>query len=196
MLPWIDINKHDSVRRNLGSPHTKKNTFKHNVHNYPCTFWNLYFFFSHKALDFWITYIHNQESLLSRHYDPESFLYLSATAGRKLLLDLTTALQPLAQLPLRLEYHYEYNQLQQQEQRRLADYLLDKHVAEAEESHIESHQALINQQNMYSEQTQAAAQSQVDLVLYFVEQYLNEDYKNACFKLLLSQTSTTKKRFL
>ena len=117
--------------------------------------------FSHKALDFWLTYVHNQESLLARHYTPDSFLYLSATAGRGLFLDLTTALQPLAQLPLRLEYQLEYQILQQQEQKRLADYLLDKHVANAEHSHLESHQALVNNVNMNSESTRASAQSQV-----------------------------------
>lgn len=78
---------------------------------------------------------------------------------------MTTALQPLAQLPLRLEYQFEYQVLQEQEQKRLADYLLDKHVANAEHTHLESHQSLINAANMNNEDTQATAQSQVGLII-------------------------------
>ena len=100
---------------------------------------------------------------MSRHYTPESFLYLSATAGRALFLDMTTALQPLGQLPLRLEYQLEYQALQQLEQKRLSDYLLDKHVANAEHAYVESQQALANAANMNNADTKAAAQSQVCL---------------------------------
>ncbi len=58
---------------------------------------------------------------------------------------MTTSLQPLAQLPFRLEYQFEYRLLQEQQQERLADYLLNKHVSANQDSHqdnIQTHNLL------------------------------------------------------
>jgi len=85
--------------------------------------------FSHKALDFWLSWLQGQESLLLKHYTAASFMVASRTAtARHLFLDLTTALQPLAQLPFRLEYNFEFRLVQEQQHQRLVDQLLDKHV--------------------------------------------------------------------
>jgi len=83
---------------------------------------------SHKALDFWLTYIRCNDTVLAKHYTNSSFLRLSASS-KTLILDMSTALQPLAQMPFRLEYNFEYRQLEQRQGERLSAYLLNKHVA-------------------------------------------------------------------
>ena len=103
------------------------------------------FLCSHKALDFWLTYLQHQDRLLLKHYEPESVMHLSTARIRHLFQAMTTALQPLAQLPLRLEYTFEYRNQQQ----RHADFLLDKHVSAAEEAHLEGQMLLKQMQHQH-----------------------------------------------
>lgn len=72
--------------------------------------------YSYKAVDFWLTYVHTHRALIARHYTPTAFLSLSTSTTRRLFLDLVTSLQPLAQMPLRLEYNFERRLLQQRHQ--------------------------------------------------------------------------------
>ncbi len=104
--------------------------------------------FSNKSLDFWLYLLHSRPEMLGRYYSQESFLQLSRTTGGKLLfLDVTTALEPLAQLPFRLEYHFEYRVLQQRQDELTADCLLQRHVAQSLDSHIEAQQRRVYQRD-------------------------------------------------
>ncbi|ELU14169.1 hypothetical protein CAPTEDRAFT_220152 [Capitella teleta] len=72
---------------------------------------------NHRALDFWLTSVHHNERLLSRHYAPDALVCcLSSTEGRPLLMELTTALQPLAHLPWHLDYRLEVSMVQERRQ--------------------------------------------------------------------------------
>jgi len=74
---------------------------------------------SNKALDFWLSHLQSQKSVVLRHYTSAAFLSVSSSdvAVHRLFLDLITALQPLAQLPFHLEYDFELNRLERSQQR-------------------------------------------------------------------------------
>jgi hypothetical protein len=67
-----------------------------------------------KALDFWLTHLHAQKSILCRHYTSAAFMSLtgSGLVAHRLFVDLITAVQPLAQLPFHLEYDFETRRLE------------------------------------------------------------------------------------
>lgn len=113
---------------------------------------NMMWFCSYKALDFWLTYIHNHKSLLARHYTSSSFIHLSNNAAHRLFLDMITSLQPLAQMPFRLEYIFETRMLERRQQDQLAEYLLDRHVSRSVETYIEGQQFLTQLENLSSSQ--------------------------------------------
>jgi len=77
---------------------------------------------SNKALDFWLSHVQSQKSVVLRHYTTTAFLSVSSSdvAVHRLFLDLITALQPLAQLPFHLEYDFELNRLERSQQRQAA----------------------------------------------------------------------------
>jgi len=77
---------------------------------------------SNKALDFWLSHVQSQKSVILRHYTMTAFLSVSSSdvAVHRLFLDLITALQPLAQLPFHLEYDFELNRLERSQQRQAA----------------------------------------------------------------------------
>jgi len=77
---------------------------------------------SNKALDFWLSHVQSQKSIILRHYTSTAFLSISSSdvTVHRLFLDLITALQPLAQLPFHLEYDFELNRLERSQQRQAA----------------------------------------------------------------------------
>lgn len=67
-----------------------------------------------RSLDAWASYIRTRESVLRKHYDPDSLLLLSHTGGatvRSLVDTLIASLQPLALLPFQFDLLFEYRQL-------------------------------------------------------------------------------------
>ena len=106
------------------------------------SFISLLFHSSHKALDFWLSHIQSHPGLVSRHYSANSFFALSSSATKSLFLDMITSLQPLAQMPFRLEYNFEFRILKERHQKQMADYMLEKHVSHSADALIEGHQAL------------------------------------------------------
>lgn len=69
---------------------------------------------STRSLDAWASYIRTRESVLRKHYDPDSLLLLSHTGGatvRSLVDTLISSLQPLALLPFQFDLLFEYRQL-------------------------------------------------------------------------------------
>jgi len=74
---------------------------------------------SNRALDFWLSHVQSQKSVVIRHYTTTSFLSVSScdVTIHRLFLDLITAVQPLAQLPFHLEYDFELNRLERSQQR-------------------------------------------------------------------------------
>jgi len=77
---------------------------------------------SNKALDFWLSHVQSQKSIVLRHYTTTAFLSVSScdVAVHRLFLDLITAVQPLAQLPFHVEYDLELNRLERSQQRQAA----------------------------------------------------------------------------
>jgi len=73
-------------------------------------------------LDFWLSHVQSQKSVILRHYTSPAFLSVSSSdvTVHRLFLDLITALQPLAQLPFHLEYDFELNRLERSQQRQAA----------------------------------------------------------------------------
>ena len=59
-------------------------------------------------------------------------MILSATSYRSLCSDFIVTLQPLAHVPFRLEYNFEFRIIQQEQQKHLVTYMLDKHTAFAQ----------------------------------------------------------------
>lgn len=67
-----------------------------------------------RSLDAWASYIRTRESVLRKHYEPDSLLLLSHTGGatiRSLVDTLIASLQPLALLPFQFDLLFEYRQL-------------------------------------------------------------------------------------
>lgn len=67
-----------------------------------------------RSLDAWASYLRTRESILRKHYEPDSLLLLSHTSGasvRSLVDTLIAALQPLALLPFQFDLLFEYRQL-------------------------------------------------------------------------------------
>jgi len=77
---------------------------------------------SNKALDFWLSHVQSQKSVVARHYAATAFLSASScdVPVHRLYLDLITALQPLAQLPFHLEYDFELDRLERGQRRQAA----------------------------------------------------------------------------
>uniref|UniRef100_S4RKL2 RUN domain-containing protein n=1 Tax=Petromyzon marinus TaxID=7757 RepID=S4RKL2_PETMA len=67
-----------------------------------------------KSLDFWISYLHNHEGILTTHYLPEGFLAMPSGACAPLVDELVLLLQPLALLPFRLDERFEFASGEQQ----------------------------------------------------------------------------------
>ena len=76
--------------------------------------------------------------VLSRHYGPDSFLHLSISTGCQVYNEMTIALQPLAQLPFRLDYDFELKQLHEKQQKHMADQLQEKVPVECSEAQMMS----------------------------------------------------------
>lgn len=67
-----------------------------------------------RSLDAWASYLRTRESILRKHYNPDSLLLMSHTGGAKVrsLVDtLIAALQPLALLPFQFDLLFEYREL-------------------------------------------------------------------------------------
>lgn len=67
-----------------------------------------------RSLDAWASYLRTRETVLRKHYDPDSLLLLSHTGGtniRTLVDTLISSLQPLALLPFKFDLLFEYRQL-------------------------------------------------------------------------------------
>ncbi|KAK5650643.1 hypothetical protein RI129_001672 [Pyrocoelia pectoralis] len=67
-----------------------------------------------RSLDAWTSYLRTRESVLKKHYNPNSLLLLAHTGGaavRGLLDTLIAALEPLALLPFHFDLLFEYRQL-------------------------------------------------------------------------------------
>jgi len=112
--------------------------------NTPWLFFNAFIcgLLNYHAVDFWLTYVHTHRALLSKHYSSSAFLMLSNSTTQRLFLDLITSLQPLAQMPLRLEYDFERRHLDQRHQQHLAEFLLNDHVSRSVETYVEGQQFL------------------------------------------------------
>lgn len=84
-------------------------------------------------------YIHNHQLLLAKHYSLLSLIHCHNAAARQLFLDMITSLQPLAQLPFRLEYSFELRLLEtQQQEQTAAERLLGRQMpCSAETSYVE-----------------------------------------------------------
>lgn len=122
--------------------------------NTPWILFNAFIFglLNFKALDFWLTYIHNHKLLQAKHYNSSSFIHLSNSTAHRLFLDMITSLQPLAQMPFRLEYGFETRLLERRQQEQLAKYLLDQHVSRSVETYVEGQQFLAQLHNLSSSQ--------------------------------------------
>nr|CAD7568152.1 unnamed protein product [Timema californicum] len=67
-----------------------------------------------RSLDAWASYLRTRESILRKHYNSDSLLLLSNTAGasmRALIDQLVASLQPLSLLPFKLDLLFECRQL-------------------------------------------------------------------------------------
>ncbi|XP_017778180.1 PREDICTED: uncharacterized protein LOC108563887 [Nicrophorus vespilloides] len=67
-----------------------------------------------RSLDAWFSYLRTRESILRKHYAPDSLLVQSHTGGtetRALLDTLITSLQPLALFPFQFDLLFEYRLL-------------------------------------------------------------------------------------
>lgn len=67
-----------------------------------------------RSLDAWISYFRTRESIIKKHYNPDSLLVLSLTGSaveRGLVDTLIESLQPLALLPFQFDLLFEYRQL-------------------------------------------------------------------------------------
>nr|CAD7393197.1 unnamed protein product [Timema cristinae] len=67
-----------------------------------------------RSLDAWASYLRTRESVLRKHYNSDSLLLLSNTAGasmRALIDQLVASLQPLSLLPFKLDLLFECRQL-------------------------------------------------------------------------------------
>ncbi|XP_031333740.1 uncharacterized protein LOC116163770 isoform X2 [Photinus pyralis] len=67
-----------------------------------------------RSLDAWTSYLRTRETVLKKHYNPNSLLLLAHTGGaavRGLLDTLISALEPLALLPFHFDVLFEYRQL-------------------------------------------------------------------------------------
>ena len=62
-----------------------------------------------------MTYVHSSNKLMLRHYHADSLMRLSNGPLDRLFADMMTALQPLAELPFRLEYNAEYHMMMRRE---------------------------------------------------------------------------------
>ncbi|KAF4518860.1 hypothetical protein B566_EDAN006711 [Ephemera danica] len=69
------------------------------------------------SLDAWINYLRTRESVLQKHYDPNSFMFLSNSATRSLFDQLVTIIEPLSLLPFKLDLLYERKVLEYSLQR-------------------------------------------------------------------------------
>ena len=120
---------------------------------------------SHRALDLWLSYVHHNERLLCRHYAPDGLLPCLATPKwRPLLMELTTTLQPLAQLPLCLDYRLEICLVRERHEAQLSQYMVDKHVAGAQLAHVEGQQLLAHQHLVTKQHPMAVSESSVQLL--------------------------------
>ena len=115
-------------------------------------------------MDYWLTTLHRNEVLLKKHYQPTSFLYLSNSLTRSFFLDLTTALQPLGQLPFQLEYSFEYQILEKKQNEQMARYLLQKHVFNAEHALQEGQQLLQQEEHVSKLQEKAKKSSSMAVI--------------------------------
>lgn len=69
-----------------------------------------------RSLDAWASFLRTRESVIKRHYEPDSLLLMSLTGSasiRGLLDTLIASLQPLALLPFQFDLLFEYRQLHQ-----------------------------------------------------------------------------------
>lgn len=69
-----------------------------------------------RSLDAWASFLRTRETVLRKHYSPDSLLLLSHTGGsniRALVDTLINSLQPLALLPFKFDLLFEYRQLHQ-----------------------------------------------------------------------------------
>lgn len=66
-----------------------------------------------RSLDAWMSYLRTRETILRKHYNPDSLLLLAQTqtSYRSLLDTLIATLQPLALLPFQIELLFEYREL-------------------------------------------------------------------------------------
>jgi len=66
-----------------------------------------------RSLDAWFGYLRTRESVLKKHYTPNSLLVMAHTSqpARSLLDSLVALLQPLALFPFQLDLLFEYRQL-------------------------------------------------------------------------------------
>ncbi|GJQ82071.1 hypothetical protein Trydic_g6943 [Trypoxylus dichotomus] len=69
-----------------------------------------------RSLDAWASFLRTRESVIKKHYEPNSLLLMSLTGSasvRGLLDTLIASLQPLALLPFQFDLLFEYRQLHQ-----------------------------------------------------------------------------------
>lgn len=67
-----------------------------------------------RSLDAWVNYLKTRESVLKKHYNPDSMLILANTGGatvRSLVDSLVSTLEPLALLPFQFDLLFESRQL-------------------------------------------------------------------------------------
>ena len=101
----------------------------------------MYLIHSNKTLDIWLSQLQSNSQVIQKHYDSESFLCLATTTdGLPVFLDLITVIQPLTNMPFRLEYNFEYRLLEGRQQQQLSEQILNKHLSRSSESQVQYYQ--------------------------------------------------------
>ncbi|CAG0894278.1 unnamed protein product [Cyprideis torosa] len=72
-----------------------------------------------RALSGWFTFLRTRETLLKKHYQPDSFMAVANTAARFLFEEMVAALMPLRNHPFQLDLMHEYKMLHHSFQGRL-----------------------------------------------------------------------------
>ncbi|XP_070535911.1 uncharacterized protein [Ptychodera flava] len=94
-----EILSHVSNQGYLADPAMKFNAFVFGLLNAKC-------------LEVWLQHVVSRTDILEKLYKPDSFLRLADGLLKPLLQELSVAIQPLCELPLKLDYKFEYNHIQ------------------------------------------------------------------------------------
>ncbi|XP_077993304.1 uncharacterized protein LOC144447265 isoform X2 [Glandiceps talaboti] len=95
-----EIVSHICQQSYLSEPMMKFNCFVFGLLNTNC-------------LELWLQHVRSRIDTLETLYEPEAFLRLASTGLKSLFEDLLVAVQPLAELPFRLDYKFEYNYIEE-----------------------------------------------------------------------------------